>query len=132
MVPGNKLTTIGNRIIIGWNKSSQASRAVANALPFLKSAEKVLIAHVETGAKQGPSSGRLKRYLELHDVDAELTELQPDYRPVGEQLLDEAKNFRADLLVTGAYSRSRMRERLFGGVTQHIFDTAEIPVLMAR
>jgi nucleotide-binding universal stress UspA family protein len=132
MVPGEGSETIGTRIAVGWNKSSQASRAIAAAMPFLERAKEVLIVHVETGAKRGPSVGRLKRYLELHGVDAKLREIKPDYRVVGEQLLDEAAEFRADLLVLGAYSRSRMRERIFGGVTQYVFDNARLPVLMAR
>ena len=132
LVPGESSPTIGRRIAIGWNKSSQSSRAIAAAMPFLERAEDVLILHVETGAKHGPSAGRLKRYLALHGVDAKLREIEPDYRVVGQQLLDEAEEFRADLLVLGAYSRSRMRERVFGGVTQHIFANAYLPVFMAR
>jgi nucleotide-binding universal stress UspA family protein len=132
IVPAETSETLGKRIAIGWNKGSQSSRAIAAAMPFLERAEDVLIIHVKTGAKRGPSAGRLKRFLQLHGVDAKLHELELDYRVVGEQILDEAGQFRADLLVIGAYSRSRMRERIFGGVTQYIFDNAYIPVLMAR
>jgi nucleotide-binding universal stress UspA family protein len=132
LVPDSAAENIGQRIVIGWNRSSQASRAIAAAMPFLERAADVLVVHVDTGAKRGPSAGRLRRYLELHGIDAKLREIEPDYHVVGEQVLDEAAAFNADLLVLGAYSRSRMRERIFGGVTQYVFDNAGLPVLMAR
>ncbi|MDC0034002.1 universal stress protein [Alphaproteobacteria bacterium] len=132
MVPSKVLETIGRRIVIGWNKSSEASRTIATAVPFLERAEDVLIVHVKTGVRRGPSAGRLTRYLELHGVNAKLREIEPDSRAVGRQLLDETDQFGADLLVIGAYSRNRLREYKLGGVTRHIFDNASIPVLMAR
>lgn len=124
--------SIGRKILIAWNKSPQAGRAVANTMPILERAKETLIFYVETGAKRGPSPGRLKQYLGLHGIAAEIAQIEPDYRPVGEQVLDQAQAFGADLIVMGAYSMSRLRERLLGGVTRHIFAQAEIPVLMAR
>ena len=132
LAPAKVPQSIGEKILIAWNKSPQAGRAVANTMPFLERARETLIFHVETSAKRGPLPGRLKQYLGLHGVNAEIAEIAPDYRPVGEQVLDQAREFGADLIVMGAYSMSRLRERLLGGVTRHIFTEAEIPVLMAR
>lgn len=132
LAPAEVPETIGDRILIAWNKSAQAGRAVAQALPFLERAKEVLIFYVETGAKRGPSPGRLKRYLGLHGIDAKVVEIPPDYRSVGEQILDQAGEFEADLVVMGAYSKSRLRERLLGGVTQYAFSKAALPVLMTR
>ncbi len=123
---------VGDRVLIAWNRSAQAGRAVAQAMPFLERAKHVSIFHVQTGAKPGPSPGRLKHYLGLHEVDSEITEIAPDHRTVGEQILDQAHDDEADLIVMGAYSKSRLRERLLGGVTQFVFSTADIPVLMTR
>jgi nucleotide-binding universal stress UspA family protein len=123
---------IGTKVMICWNKSPQAGRAVAQAMPFLTAAEDVSIFYVETGAKRGPSPGRLKHYLGLHGIQASITQVPPDYRAVGEQILDEAQKWGANLLVMGAYSRSRLSERLLGGVTSYIFANSDVPVLMTR
>ncbi len=58
--------------------------------------------------------------------------LEPDYRSVGEALLDEASAISADLLVMGAYSQSRLRDRVPGGVTKAILNHSDLPLLMAR
>ncbi len=132
LAPDEAPKTIGRKVLVAWNKSPQAGRAVAATMPFLERAEETLIFHVDTGAKHGPAPGRLKQYLGLHGVDAEVAVTEPDYRPVGEQVLDQAHEFGADLIVMGAYSQSRLRERLLGGVTRLVFTEADIPVLMAR
>lgn len=123
---------LGDRVLVAWNRSPQAGRAVAQAMPFLERAKHVSIFHVQTGAKPGPSPGRLRHYLGLHGVAAEISEIAPDHRTVGEQILDQAHDDGADLIVMGAYSKSRLRERLLGGVTQFVFSTADIPVLMTH
>jgi nucleotide-binding universal stress UspA family protein len=65
-------------------------------------------------------------------VPAEVVELSPDHRLVGEVLLEEAGRVNADLVVAGAYSHSRLRELILGGVTRHVLQNAAIPVLMAH
>ena len=132
LVPNDISDGFGTKAMICWNKSPQAGRAVAQAMPFLSAAEEVSIFHVETGAKRGPSPGRLKHYLGLHGISASVIQAPPDYRAVGEQILEEAQKWGADLLVMGAYSRSRLRERLLGGVTRYIFANSDVPVLMTR
>ena len=132
LVPNEISAGIGAKVMICWNKSPQAGRAVAQAMPFLAAAEGVSIFHVDTGAKHGPSPGRLKHYLGLHGIAAPVRQAPPDYRAVGEQILDEAEKWGADLLVMGAYSQSRLRERLLGGVTSYIFANSDVPVLMTR
>ncbi|MHA1108775.1 MAG: universal stress protein, partial [Alphaproteobacteria bacterium] len=112
LAPVEAPRSIGRKVLVAWNKSPQAGRALAAGMPFLEQAEETLIFHVDTGAKSGPAPGRLRQYLALHGVNAEVAEIEPDYRPVGEQVLDQAHEFGADLIVMGAYSQSRMRERL--------------------
>ncbi|HSR55890.1 MAG TPA: universal stress protein [Alphaproteobacteria bacterium] len=132
LVPEGAELKLGNKVMVCWNRSQQAGRAVAQAMPFLEGAAEVCIFYVDTGAKRGPSPGRLKHYLGLHGVKAGVVEAPPDYREVGEQILDQAHSSGADLLVMGAYSQSRLRERLLGGVTSYIFAHSDIPVLMTR
>jgi len=124
--------TIGKNIVVGWNRSAAAGRSVHAALPMLKTAETVRIVSVATNAKDGPAASAMQEYLALHGVTAALTEVDPDYRPVSEILLDESKDAGADLLIMGAFSHSRLRELVLGGVTRDIFQKADIPVLMAN
>jgi nucleotide-binding universal stress UspA family protein len=132
LAPSRLPTALGKSITIGWNRSVQAGRAMFAALPFLTRADRVQIVTVTTGAKRGPSQGDIARSLAWHGVNAQIREVAPDQRPVGEVLLAEAEVFGADLLVMGAYSESRLRERIVGGVTRQILARATLPVLMAR
>ena len=123
---------IGGTVLLAWNRGIQAGRALISALPFLRTASKVVILMVTTGAKQGPEPEEIIANLAWHDVDAEVKRLPPDYRPVGEALLDETAEIGADLVVMGAYSQSRLRDMVPGGVTKAILTRADVPVLMAR
>ena len=122
----------GRRVLIGWNQSAQSGRAVSAALPFLQAAESVRVMSIETGSKKGPPPEALIRKLLLHGIQADLKKIAPDYRDVGEAILDEAREFDADLVVIGAYSHSRLREMIFGGVTGHILAHADRAILMAH
>ena len=132
IAPPETPRTIGEAVVIGWNKSASSARAVSAALPFLELARSVTIVSVKTGAKQGPSSEDIAKYLSWHEVHAEVVELEPDHRLVGEVLLEEAERVNADLVVMGAYSHSRLRELILGGVTRYVLQNADIPVLMAH
>jgi nucleotide-binding universal stress UspA family protein len=123
---------VGERVMIGWNQGVPAARAVRYAMPFLEIAAQVEIFSVDTGAKKGTSAQDIARYLGWHDIKTELNSTPPDQRSVGEVLLSEAKSSGADLLVLGAFSHSRLRQLVLGGVTSYILEHAELPVLMAH
>ncbi len=124
--------TLGENVLIGWNRSPLSARAMQSAMSFLERARKVTIVTVTTGAKPGPSPHDMADHLAWHSIDAGVKEIAPDYRSVGEVLLAEAEEVGSDLLVMGAYSRGRLRELLMGGVTRHVLAHAEVPVLMAH
>lgn len=132
IAPPQTPKSIGEAIVIGWNRSASSARAVSAALPFLELARSVTIVSVKTGAKQGPSPEEIAKYLSWHEVQAEVVELEPDHRLVGEVLLEEGERVNADLVVMGAYSHSRLRELILGGVTRHVLQNADVPVLMAH
>lgn len=132
IAPPSTPTTMGEAVVIGWNRSASSARAISAALPFLTIARSVTIVSVKTGAKVGPSLEEIAKYLSWHDVQAEVVELEPDHRLVGEVLLEEAERVNADLVVMGAYSHSRLRELILGGVTRYVLQNADIPVLMAH
>ena len=128
--PSQAPTTLGERIFIGWNRSAQSARAVASAMPFLERASHVVIAYVDTGAKAGPGPEELRASLAWHDVDAEVKRIPPGGASVAELIGVVSADFGADLLVMGAYSHSRLREMILGGVTNSILDHTPLPVLM--
>jgi nucleotide-binding universal stress UspA family protein len=123
---------LGDTVLLAWNASPQAARAVASALPFLQKATRVVVMSVGTGPEPAPSANELAHALAWHDIAAQARHLAQGSRRVRDILLAEAKAMAADLLVIGAYSHSRMRQVVFGGVTEHMLDHAELPVLMAR
>jgi len=124
---------IGQTVLITWNRSAQSARAfhAAKAL-VLDQAKKIRILSITTGAKQGPPASDVVDNLKWHGIEADMRELAPDYRAIGEVLLEEAAEFDADLLVMGAFSHSRVRQMIFGGVTRHLLENTTLPVLMAN
>ena len=132
LTPPGGAGQLGERVLIGWNRSLPAERAVAGARPFLERAGEVVVFGVATGARKGPSPEEVAHHLAWHGVRARVREIAPDHRAVGQVLLDEAREAGADLLVMGAYSHSRLRGALLGGVTRHVLAHAELPVLMAH
>jgi hypothetical protein len=123
---------IGEHIMIGWNQGIPAARAIRFAMPFLEMAARVEIFSVATGAKKGVSPQDIRRYLAWHNIKTELNSRLPDQRSVGEVLLSEASASGADLVVMGAFSHSRLRQLVLGGVTNYVLEHADMPVLMAH
>ncbi len=116
-------------VVVGWNGSAQASRAVAAAMPFLATAPRVVVVSMaEKGVNASPAD--LVTYLGWHGVRAEARTPEAKGASVGAVLLSEAAD--AGLLVMGAYTHNRLREMIFGGVTRHVLENAMVPVLMAH
>lgn len=121
----------GRRILVAWNGSTQAARAVHAALPLLRAAEAVVVALVGTPAEPAQADDDLLAWLARHGVDAELV-VDTCTEDVGDCLLSLAADRASDLLVMGGYGHARLRELLLGGATRTVLQTMTIPVLMAR
>ena len=126
-------------VLISWNASKEASRAVSAALPLLQRAGQVHVAIFDAqvhAAEHGEQPGaELTHYLARHGVEARLHLLDGGgvrRGDIGEALLSQAADLSADLLVMGAYGHSRLRETILGGVTRTILQNMTIPVLMAH
>lgn len=126
-------------VLISWNASKEASRAVSAALPLLQRAGQVHVAIFDAqvhAAEHGEQPGaELTHYLARHGVEARLHLLDGGgvrRGDIGEALLSQAADLSADLLVMGAYGHSRLRETILGGVTRTILQSMTIPVLMAH
>lgn len=132
LTPAEIPETVGTSILIAWNGSTETARTVALGMPLLKAADRVEVLSVEDIYMQGPPAADVVAFLAWHGISATSRTLQPDERPTGEIILDEAGDIGADLIFKGAFTRSRFRQIIFGGTTQHILDYARIPVLLAH
>ncbi|MBT3788355.1 MAG: universal stress protein [Alphaproteobacteria bacterium] len=130
--PGESADHLGTAIAIAWNGSVEAARAVSAAMHFLCEAEKVIVLEVEEAGKHGPSAADVVSYLAQHKVSASSRDIRASAGSVAENLLTAVREENADLLVMGAYTRSRLRRLIFGGVTGDILDNAPVPVLLAH
>lgn len=124
------------RALIGWNAKAQSMRAVSAALPLLQRAEAVAVATVDalpSRSGHGQAPGReLAAYLARHGVQVEVRNLDSMGRTEARALLDEAEGFGAEVMVMGAYGRSRATEFIFGGVTRELLLGSPLPVLMVH
>lgn len=125
---------IGRRVMIAWSDSREAARALGDALPLLKQAEHVVAATVTRTDEAGPAArgDQLQQYLGLHNVSAELDVCEGSNAEAGAKLLGRAAAADCDLIVAGAYGHSRLREAIFGGVTQHLIEHTTVPLLMSH
>jgi nucleotide-binding universal stress UspA family protein len=128
--------TVGHRVLIGWNASREATRAVNDAMPLLVAADVVTVLTID--AREGPDAhGELpgadvSLHLARHGVKAEIERTVSAGISAGEVLLSRAADLGADLLVIGAYGHSRVRELLLGGATRSILRSMTLPVLMSH
>jgi nucleotide-binding universal stress UspA family protein len=132
MAPPGSPKSLGERVLIAWNGSSETARAVAFAMPFLKQAKQVEVISVEGGTVPGPLAGALAATLAAHGIPVRARHIAAEGRSAGAIYLEEARAMDADFLVKGAYTQSRLRQLIFGGATRHILSEAPIPVLLAH
>ncbi len=127
---------VGQNILVAWNASREAARAVADAMPILARADAVTVMSVDarpSAAGHGDLPGAdIAVHLARHGVKAQIERTVSADVPIGEVLLSRAADLGADLLVMGAYGHSRVRELLLGGATRSILESMTIPVLMSH
>ena len=131
LAPPEPPHTIGEKILIAWNCSTEQSRATAFTMPLLRKATSV-ISTVEGATVPGPSGEQIARNLLMNGVRAESVIVASGQRRAGEVILAQAEALGCDLIVKGAYTQSRLRQMIFGGTTQYIITHATVPVLLAH
>ncbi len=127
---------VGRNVLVAWNGSREATRAVNDALPILERADKVTVLAVNPrsgGARHGDvPSADIALHLARHGVTAEASQTVSSDIDVGDVILSRISDLGADLVVMGAYGHSRMRELMMGGVTRDLLRHMTIPVLMSH
>jgi len=126
--------TLGTRILVGWNASREATRAVTDAIPFLQQAERVEVITInpENGEHGAMPGSDIALYLARHGIRVEVHVDSGVDIDDGDELLSRAADFGADLIVMGAYGHSRFRETVLGGVSRTVLATMTVPVLLSH
>lgn len=124
------------RALIAWNGERESLRAINDALPVLEKCNFVKVASFVDDAEKRElvslSEKDIIRHLSRHGVDAQAQIVNTGDLDVGNALLSFAADEGADLLVTGCYGHSRLRELVLGGVTRQLFAEMTVPVLMSH
>lgn len=121
-----------DRIVIAWKESVEAVRAIAAVQPFLAKASEVYLITVGNDSRARDALSDAEQYLQLHYANIQSEFIPPSSQSVGETLLHYARGKGNALLVMGAYSQWRWQERVFGGVTEDVIRSANVPLLMAH
>lgn len=134
--PGWSGAGIGKRVVVAWDASREATRALSEADDILEFAEAVTVLTVDAKPKMfghGDQPGaNIAAHLTRRGLPAEVRNVDSMGRSASLAILEEAKTLNADLIVMGGYAHSRLRELVFGGATRELLRAATIPLLMAH
>ena len=134
LVPENLPHAAFGHVMIAWDGSRVAARAVSDARDFLQRAQTITIASVtdEKTLPHDDPSNRLAEYLSRHGIEATVAQVQSRGRPIAETLQEHAREIGAGVLVMGGFGHSRMRDFVLGGATSGILKDLRLPVLLSH
>jgi nucleotide-binding universal stress UspA family protein len=129
-------SSIGHNIVIAWDGSYEVARTVRDSLPLLQQEGQVLILTIDPNEEEhrriGIDAPAMAAHLGRHGIEAETLEALSERKTVTEVLLACVADVGADLLLTGAFGHSRLKEFLLGGVTYDLLLKLPVPVLMSH
>lgn len=136
VIPEIDTKPAGRHIMIGWDGSREAARAVNDAMPLLQMAEKVTVIMVNPvpnviSQSAKPGAG-IHQHLEAHGVAAEVDTEHVERMTRENAILSRVSDLGVDMLVVGAYSTPRYQEIIFGGVTRHLMNEMTVPILFSH
>ena len=127
-LPPHQSKAPGKRVAIAWHQGAETGRLVTAAMPILQTAEQVTIIHCGPETQLGPKSSHLKSYLRNWGIDAKVIATRG--RKEEMEFMAAYRDSKSDLLLMGAYSRARLREIVFGGMTEYMLWKAKIPLII--
>jgi nucleotide-binding universal stress UspA family protein len=131
VVPPGVTNMVGTRILFAWNGSTESARAISLAMPVMAGAEAIEVLSVEGAMVPGPSSAEIAESLRSHGLNVTSQHVKPGAKSAGQTIIDRAQSLGADLIVKGAYTQSRLRQMIFGGVTRDLILSSPLPVLFS-
>lgn len=124
------------RALVAWDASLEASRAVRESLDILSGADEVRVVigrpRSRTNGTTARNRGQTWRPLSRHGVKVTVDRLPSSNHSTADVLRQHAVDTGAELVVMAAYGHSRLRERIFGGVTRSMIEDPRLPIIMAR
>ena len=125
---------VGGNVVVAWDGSREAARALSDALPLLQGADFVTVVEVPPRTGRADGSGiDISAYLDRQGIRASFTTVPKALgQNAGAALLEHLAALHADLLVMGAFRHTRAHERILGGVTQTMLESMTTPVLMSH
>ena len=131
-----EFTRVGTRVVVAWNATREAARAVFDAMPILQRADfvKVVWINPQSDDEDGETLPAVDicETLSRHGVRCESMDEMKPKEGVGPMLLGCVADAKADLLVMGCYGHTRLREFVFGGASRHVLEHMATPVLMSH
>jgi len=126
------ITPIGAKVIVAWNGSREAARALGDAMPVLEKAKSVEIFVAGEPALGDLPGADIAAHLAHHAIHVDVHRTPSEDVSPGDALLNRVSDSGADMIVMGGYGRSRFREFVLGGVTRHILQHMTVPVMMSH
>lgn len=117
--------------VVAWDGSRPAARALTDAMQILETKSRIDIVTVVPKDTPPDCGHDILRHLRRHGIDARQVVL-PDNGGIAKTILGHCTSTNPDILVMGAYSRTRIREDIFGGTTRDVLENLTVPVLMAH
>jgi nucleotide-binding universal stress UspA family protein len=124
--------TVGCRIVIAWNGSTEAARSVIAAMPWLTGCDEIVVVEVEGGMVSGPVAAQVARHLAQRGLTVQSQTIDKGDGSIGKAIIEFAETWNTDLLIKGAFTRSRLQQLIFGGATREILESAPMPTIFCH
>jgi len=131
---GSRIASLGRRIVVAWDASRTAARAVNDALALIEGADQTTLVNVDCGLRPngGESLDLLRHRLGRRGARVDVVQVRAAAKSIAAALQAKAHELGADLLVAGAFGHSRLKERIFGGVSRDLLQNMSLPMLMSH
>jgi len=134
---GYKVRPFNEHAVIAWDGSRTAARALSDAMQILETKSRLDVVTVISGDDKADSkdispSNDILRHLKRHGIEAKIVKLSAPRGSHGPAINEYCSEVNPDVLVMGGYGHARLREKLFGGVTQHVLQYMNVPVFMSH
>ena len=124
--------TIGRKILLAWNGSTETARTLTGAMSILTDIDEVLVVTVEGAMVSGPAGEDVCRHLNASGISSTAQTIDRGTSSVAQAVLEAADKFSADLIIKGAFTHSRLRQLIFGGPTSELLSASTLPILLSH